>query len=119
MRSTGVMPKLWNETVEAHRRAVRDAILETTAALLAEHSLRSVTMSQIAFETGIGPAMLYEHFSGVEAILVAWPLRQLTRHFQHPVEVCDQAGDATQRIETLLVAAKGDPSSPEGVGWSS
>ncbi|MDP9478691.1 MAG: TetR/AcrR family transcriptional regulator, partial [Actinomycetota bacterium] len=25
------MPKLWNETIEAHRRAVRDAILGTTA----------------------------------------------------------------------------------------
>ena len=32
----GVVPKLWNETIEAHRRAVRDAILDTTAALLAE-----------------------------------------------------------------------------------
>jgi len=81
------MPKLWNETIEAHRRAVRDAILSTTAALLAEHSLRSVTMSQIAFETGIGPARLYEYFSGLEAILVAWHECQLTRHFQHLVEV--------------------------------
>ncbi|MGH9249560.1 MAG: TetR/AcrR family transcriptional regulator, partial [Acidimicrobiales bacterium] len=25
------MPKLWNETIEAHRRAVRDATLDTTA----------------------------------------------------------------------------------------
>jgi hypothetical protein len=38
-------------------------------------------MSKIAFETGIGPATLYEFFSGVEAILVAWHEGQLTRHF--------------------------------------
>jgi len=25
------VPKLWNETIEAHRREVRDAILDTTA----------------------------------------------------------------------------------------
>ena len=35
-----LVPKLWNETIEAHRRAVRDAILDTTAALVAEHGLR-------------------------------------------------------------------------------
>src|SRR5439155_608112 len=45
---TGMVPKLWNETIEAHRRAVRDATLDTTAALVAEHGLASVTMSQIA-----------------------------------------------------------------------
>ena len=45
---TGYVPKLWNETIEAHRAAVRHAIQETTAALVAEHGLASVTMSQIA-----------------------------------------------------------------------
>ena len=39
-RILGPVPKLWNETIEAHRRAVRDAILDTTAALVAEHGLR-------------------------------------------------------------------------------
>ena len=58
---TWVVPKLWNETIEAHRRAVRDAILETTAALVVEHGLTSVTMSQIAEETGIGRATLYKY----------------------------------------------------------
>src|SRR5687767_4338176 len=57
------VPKLWNETIEAHRREVRDAILDTAAALLDEHGLRSVTMSQIAEQTGIGRATLYKYFS--------------------------------------------------------
>ena len=55
---TGVMPRLWNETIEAHRAAVRDAILESTWALVDEHGLRSVTMSQIAEKAGIGRATL-------------------------------------------------------------
>ncbi|TIL19051.1 MAG: helix-turn-helix transcriptional regulator, partial [Mesorhizobium sp.] len=55
------MPKLWNETIDAHRRAVRDATLDTTAALVAEHGLLSVTMSKIAEETGIGRATLYKY----------------------------------------------------------
>jgi AcrR family transcriptional regulator len=69
----GVMPKLRNETIEAHRREVRNAIMDTTAALLAEHGLRSVTKSQIAFETGIEHATLYEYFSGVAGSTAATP----------------------------------------------
>ena len=98
------MPKLWSETIEAHRRAVREATLNTTAALVAEHGLLSVTMSQIAEETGIGRATLYKYFSDVEAILLAWHERQVTGHLEHLAEVRDQAGDAGERLEAVLEA---------------
>jgi AcrR family transcriptional regulator len=100
-----VVPKLWNETIEAHRRAVRDAILESTWALVTEHGLTSVTMSQIAEKTGIGRATLYKYFSGVEAILFAWHERQIAGHLEYLVEVWDQAGaDAGERLEAVLEA---------------
>src|ERR671915_96730 len=101
---TGMVPKLWNETIEAHRRAVRDAILETTRTLVAEHGLRSVTMSQIAEETGIGRATLYKYFPDVEAILLAWHERQITGHLEYLAGVRDQAGDAGERLEAVLGA---------------
>ena len=100
----GVMPKLWNETLEAHRREVRDAILDTAAALAAEHGLASVTMSQIAKETGIGRATLYKYFSDVEAILVAWHERHVLGHLQYLTEVAKQAGDVSKRLEGVLEA---------------
>jgi AcrR family transcriptional regulator len=99
-----VIPRLWNETIEAHRRDVRDATLDTAAGLVAKHGLRSVTMSQIAEETGIGRATLYKYFSGVEAILVAWHERQVTRHLAYLAEVRDRAGDAGERLEAVLEA---------------
>ena len=98
------MPKLWNETIEAHRRAVRDATLDTAAALVAEHGLRSVTMSQIAEETGIGRATLYKYFPDVEAILLAWHERQISGHLEYLAQVRDQAGDAAERLEAVLEA---------------
>ncbi len=101
---TGVVPKLWNETIEAHRRAVRDAILETTWALVTEHGLTSVTMSQIAEKTGIGRATLYKYFSGVEAILFAWHERQIAGHLEYLAEVRDQAGDSAERLKAVLEA---------------
>jgi AcrR family transcriptional regulator len=101
MPYTAVVPKLWNETIEAHRRAVRDATLDTTAALVAEHGLRSVTMSQIAEQTGIGRATLYKYFPDVEAILVAWHERQISAHLEHLAEL-GKAADARERVEVVL-----------------
>jgi AcrR family transcriptional regulator len=83
---------------------VRDAILETTAALVAERGLTSVTMSQIAEKTGIGRATLYKYFPSVEAILLAWHERQITGHLEYLAEVRDQAGDAGERLEAVLEA---------------
>jgi AcrR family transcriptional regulator len=101
---TGKVPKLWNESIVAHRAAVRDATLDTTAELVAAHGLRSVTMSQIAEETGIGRATLYKYFPDVEAILVAWHERQVSGHLEYLAEVRDQAGDASARLEAVLEA---------------
>jgi AcrR family transcriptional regulator len=98
------MPKLWNDTVEEHRRAVRNATLDTTAALVMEHGLASVTMSQIAEETGIGRATLYKYFPDVEAILFAWHERQIGSHLEHLAEVRDQAGGARERLKAVLEA---------------
>ena len=98
------VPRLWDDTIQAHRAAVRDAILDTTAALVAEHGLLSVTMSQIAEATGIGRATLYKYFPDVEAILVAWHERQITAHLAQLAELRDQAGDAGQRLQAVLEA---------------
>jgi AcrR family transcriptional regulator len=101
---TGVVPKLWNETIEAHRAAVHDAILNTTWTLVTEYGLTSVTMSRIAEETGIGRATLYKYFPDVEAILLASHERQITGHLAQLAEVRDQAGDADEQLEAVLEA---------------
>ena len=98
------VPKLWNETIETHRRAVREATLDATAALVAEHGLRSVTMSEIAARTGIGRATLYKYFADVEAILLAWHERQINGHLEHLTQVRNQAGAASERLEAVLAA---------------
>ena len=92
------MPRLWTESVAAHRRAVRDATLEAAAALVAEHGLASVTMSQIAERTGIGRATLYKYFPDVESILAAWHERQITAHLEHLAQVRDKASDPLEAV---------------------
>jgi len=103
-RTLGGVPRLWSETLETHHREVRDAILETTTALVAEHGLRGVTMSQIAEETGIGRATLYKYFPDVEAILVAWHEGHVAVHLAQLVELRDQFDDPGEALEGVLEA---------------
>jgi AcrR family transcriptional regulator len=98
------VPKAWNDTIEAHRRMVRDRILDTTATIVADHGPLAVTMSRIAEESGIGRATLYKYFSDVEAIFVAWHERQIAHHMKHLAEVADQAGDAGEQLVAVLEA---------------
>jgi AcrR family transcriptional regulator len=98
------MPRLWTDTIETHRRTVRDATIEATAALVAEHGLRGVTMSQIAEATGIGRATLYKYFPDVEAILLAWHEREVNGHLEQLARVRDAAADARGRLEAVLEA---------------
>jgi len=97
------VPKLWTETIEEHRRAVQEATLDTTVALVREHGLTSVTMSQIAAAAGIGRATLYKYFPDVEAILIAWHDRHITRHLRQLAEARDAAPPAG-RLEAVLEA---------------
>ncbi|SRR5258708_7954289 len=98
------MPKLWTDTVEEHRRAVRDAALDATARLVAAHGLASVTMSQIAGEAGIGRATLYKYFPDLESILVAWHERQVTSHLEQLSRIRDQGGAPSQQLQAVLLA---------------
>lgn len=100
----GSVPKLWTETIETHRTQVRDAVLETTAALVAEYGLRGVTMSQIATDSGIGRATLYKYFPDVESILFVWHERQVASHLQHLLALRDQAATPFDGLKAVLGA---------------
>jgi AcrR family transcriptional regulator len=97
------MPRLWNQTIESHRRDVAEAVLAAAAELVGERGLLSVTMSAIAERTGIGRATLYKYFPDVEAILHAWHERQIAAHLDQLVEVRDRAEEGT-RLESVLEA---------------
>lgn len=98
------MPKLWTATIEAHRHAVRESILDTTWALVTERGLLAVTMSQIAETAGIGRATLYKYFPDVEAILFACHERHVAEHLARLAELRNRPGDAGTRLKSVLQA---------------
>lgn len=98
------VPRLWNETIEEHRRAVQDAALDAFAVLIGEHGLASVTMSQLATAAGIGRATLYKYFPDIESVLVAWHERQIARHLALLAQARDAADSPGARLEAVLSA---------------
>jgi AcrR family transcriptional regulator len=98
------VPKLWEETIDAHRRQVRDAIVDAAAELVQGNGRRSVTMSQIAERAGIGRATLYKYFADIEAILHAWHARQIDGHLRQLAEIRERDGDPGERLRSVLDA---------------
>lgn len=96
------MPRLWNETIAAHRETVRETILETAWRLVGERGLSAVTMSQIAEHAGIGRATLYKYFPDVQAIVIAWHERQIGVHLEQLAAIRDQHTDPGERLRAVL-----------------
>ncbi|WP_410598295.1 TetR/AcrR family transcriptional regulator [Amycolatopsis sp. lyj-90] len=94
--------KLWDQSVSDHRKAVVEATLDSTAALVAQHGLSAITMSLIAKETGIGRATLYRHFPDVNAILTAWHAREMARNLEQMAAAGRGAGAADKRLAAVL-----------------
>lgn len=95
------MPKLWEDTIEAHRRAVRDAAVEAAAALVAQQGLASITMSQIAKRAGIGRATLYKYFPDIESVLTAWHEDHIAEHLRRLTDVAEHT-DPAERLRAVL-----------------
>jgi AcrR family transcriptional regulator len=96
------VPKLWNETVAAHRETVRAAILDAAWQLVGERGLSAVTMSQISEQAGIGRATLYKYFPDVESILLAWHDRQVGEHLEQLAGIVEKHEDPDGQLHAVL-----------------
>ena len=98
------VPKVWSDTIEAHRHQVTDTVLDSAAALVTEVGLTEVSMSAVAERSGIGRATLYRYFPTLEAILVAWHQREVDLHLAELEAVSTGSGSAVERLRAVLEA---------------
>ena len=98
------MPKLWDQSVQTHRRSVHDAVLDSTATLVDQRGLASVTMAGIATEAGIGRATLYKYFSDVDAVLLAWHQRHIADYLEQLAAVRHQVREPAEQLLAVLQA---------------
>jgi AcrR family transcriptional regulator len=99
-----IVPKLWTDTIEAHKQSVQDAVLDGAAALIAESGISAVTMSAVASTAGIGRATLYKYFPDVETILGAWHQRQIARHLSELETIAARPAEPMARLHAVLEA---------------
>lgn len=107
------MPKLWSDSINAHRQAVRDAAFEATAALVHERGIHGATMSAIAQRAGIGRATLYKYFPDLGALLLAWHEKQIEEHLRRLIDIRDDA-PASERVCRVLTAYGAALRHPDG-----
>ncbi|MGL5810007.1 MAG: TetR/AcrR family transcriptional regulator [Nocardioides sp.] len=98
------MPRLWTDTIDEHRRQVRDAILDAMADLAATGGVLSVTMSHVADHAGIGRKTLYKYYPDLASILSAWHERRVAHHLAGLRRTADDHADPHRRLQAVLRA---------------
>ena len=96
------MPKLWKDTVETHREAVREAILHAVHAQLHARGLAGITMSGIAQTAGIGRATLYKYFPDIQSILDAAHDQHVGEHIAELRALAHSNADVGDRLASVL-----------------
>ena len=98
------MPKLWTDTVEKHRHAVRAAALDAVAALIAEAGFAGASMTRVAERAGVTRATLYKYFPDVEALLGAWHERQVGEHLAALETIRRETAGTGRQFQSVLEA---------------
>lgn len=96
------MPKIWADTIAAHRLDVRAAILDAAGALVADEGPLKISMSQLAELAGIGRATLYKYFPDVEAVLAAWHGEHVAAHLADLERLATGPGSPADRLTAAL-----------------
>lgn len=96
------MPKTWDDTLEGHRQAVRQAVMEAALALASERGFQKVSMSEVAARAGITRATLYKYFGDVDAIFQEWHRATLHDHQARVAEIANGEGDPAAKLAGIL-----------------
>lgn len=92
----------WSSTLDEHRSAQRDHILDAALDLLSERGVAGVTMSALAERAAVSRPTLYRYFPDIDAVLLAWVSREIDRSVAVLVERAVAVDDPVARLELLI-----------------
>ncbi|MFS0700075.1 TetR/AcrR family transcriptional regulator [Cellulomonas sp. 179-A 4D5 NHS] len=98
------MPLLWRDSVDAHRHAVRESVLDAVGAIYTDAGPTGLTMSAVAERAGIGRGTLYRYFADTRELLLAWHERQVRSHLEHLRHVRAHSTDSDHALRAVLEA---------------
>lgn len=85
------MPRIRAETVEAHRRRIREALLDAWGSLMEEHGFAEITMAMVAERAGVARNTIYGYFPDKEHLLLAHLEREIERFLAGVTAAMDAA----------------------------
>lgn len=94
----------WDNTVDGHRHAQREAIAAAAWGLAQEHGLFAVTMTQVAEAAKVSRPTLYKYFPDVESMLAAHHRRHVAAHVSELAAILDGPGSKGEHLERLVRA---------------
>lgn len=96
------MPKIIGDSLQEHRAATRQRLFDALASLLAERSLDTITMAQLASRAGIGRTAIYNHFADKEAVVVEFATAETQRFLATLDEALAGAETPLDRLRTYV-----------------
>ncbi|HEX9713902.1 MAG TPA: TetR/AcrR family transcriptional regulator [Actinomycetota bacterium] len=73
------MPKISAPTLEAHRAATIDRLLDAFGELVLKQGYSDVSLADVAAQAGLARTAIYNYFSDRESLLFAWTDREVAR----------------------------------------
>jgi AcrR family transcriptional regulator len=74
-----LVPKISAPTLEAHRAATMDRLLDAFGELVLEHGYAEVSLADVASRAGLARTAIYNYFPDRESLLFAWTDREVAR----------------------------------------
>jgi AcrR family transcriptional regulator len=98
------VPRIWSDTIEEHRDAVRKALLDAAGELVVELGLTGISMAAVAERAGIARATLYKYFPHIEALLEAWHAAHVAAHLAALEEEREKHAAPIDQLTAMLEA---------------
>ncbi|MER7453456.1 TetR/AcrR family transcriptional regulator [Nocardia beijingensis] len=96
------MPKIWAETLDAHRERLRRLIGQAAAQLVAEHGLDGASMSELARRVGVSRPTLYQYCSSVADGLLEWAAAEMARFAAELTDVVAATSDPHASLRAFV-----------------
>ena len=95
------MPKIRAESIEAHKKLTRDALLDSATKSFVANGFAGTSLSAIADLAGIARTTLYEYFDSKDELLVAIVEERVPRRLQALVDEIPTT-DPMERLEEIF-----------------
>lgn len=97
-----IVPKIKAATVEAHRAATIDKLLDAFGSLVLSRGYTGLSFADIASETDLARTAVYNYFPDLEAMLFAWTEREVANAITDLEHDVRNVSSATDKLRVFI-----------------